>query len=330
MKTPELMNRIKVQTNRLPKELNRPEIDETARGIALYYRNNEFVCQTFFTPPVLGEINWIEGLDPNAEVYFREINYIGPNLFHIRLIGGEDPIRKMFTDQHLYNLLWGIQGTLNESIRSRRYLDTTRGKERYDVIVSLDKKTYWFANWVKLNNQKTRIDNVLIAGNRLLGLTENHEVVWSQLTPDVVEKQDVLLEVNPLETVNKLGKIDLLETVPNTDDFFLATIKNTIYQFNIWGDMIYFNKLDDQVKHITSIDFNSKRSIMSTTDGIYEVDVQEMPNMVKVTSLPRQISNPHLKNNFKMAMYVEDPYILGINPAIGVFAKTEDEKVVFF
>lgn len=330
MKSRESINRIKVQTNRLPRELTRSEIDETARGIALYYKDNEFVCQTFFTPPVLGEINWIEGLDPNAPVYFREINYIGPNLFHIRLIGKEEDIRKMFTNQHLYTLLRGIQGTFTENVRSRRYLDTTIGKEHCDLIVSLDKKTYWFANWVKLNNQKTRIDNVLFAGNRLLGLTEKSEVVWGQLIPDVVEKQDFMLDVQLLDNVNKLGKIDLLETVPNTDDFFLATIKNTIYQFNIWGDLIYFNKLDDQVEHIKSIDFNNTRSIMSTTDGIYEVDVQEMPNMVKVTSLPRQIANPHLRDKFKMAMYVEDPYILGINPAIGVFAKTEDEKVVFF
>jgi hypothetical protein len=258
------------------------------------------------------------------------MNYIGPNLFHIRLIGNEDDIRKMFTNQNLYNLLRGIQGTLNEEVRSRRYLDTTKGKDHYDVIVSLDKKTYWFANWVKLDDQKIRIKNVLIAGNRLLGLTEKQEVVWGQLTPDVVEKQDILLDVKPLESVNKLGKIDLLETVPNTDDSFLATVKNAIYQFNIWGDMIHFNKLDEDVNHIKSIDFNSNRSIMSTTEGIYEVDVHEMPNMVKVTSLPRRIANPHLRDSFKTAMYVEDPFILGINPAIGVFAKTADENVVFF
>jgi hypothetical protein len=148
MRTQDFTNRIKVQTNVLPRELTQPEIDETARGIALYYKNNEFICQTFFTQPVLGEINWIDGLDPDAQVYFREINSIGPNLFHMRLIGGEDDIRKMFTNQHLYNLLHGIQRTLDDKVRSRRYLDTTMGKEHFDIIVSLDKKTYWFANWV--------------------------------------------------------------------------------------------------------------------------------------------------------------------------------------
>ena len=29
-------------------------------------------------------------------------------------------------------------------------------------------------------------------------------------------------------------------------------------------------------------------------------------------------------------MYVEDPDVLGVNPAIGIFAKTEDERVVLF
>ncbi|RMF59645.1 MAG: hypothetical protein D6748_05985 [Calditrichaeota bacterium] len=323
-------NRIRVQTNQLPKELTHAEIDETARSIALFYKSGEFICQTFFTPPLLGKINWVDGLDTSAQVYFREINFIVPNLLHLRLVGDEKDIREMCRNERLYDLLKGIQSTYTEEIRSRRYLDTTVGKQHWDLIVSLDKRNYWFANNVNYKGSKTRIDHVLIVGDRLLGLTESGEVIYTQLTPEVLEKEDLLLDVQPMEEVNKLGKVDLLEAVPNSDETFLVTIKNRVYQFTIWGDMVHFDMLDEKVERINSINFNNTRTIIATTDGIYELDVIEMPNMVKPTSLPRQIANPHLKTKFKTALYVEDPYILGVHPAMGVFAKTEDEKVVFF
>ncbi|MFQ6119691.1 MAG: hypothetical protein ACE5KE_07375 [Methanosarcinales archaeon] len=330
MRNAEQTNRIKVQTNTIPPELTLSEINETARCIALYYKKGEFIYQTFFTPPILGEINKVLGLETNADVYFREIHLIGPNLFRILLVGEEMDVRKMSEEPKFYKLLRGISTTYNETIRSRRYLETTTRKECWEIIVSLDKKTYSLLNYVKLKNNTIRIENIIILGDRLLGLTDKREVVWGQLTPDVLEKENVLLEVNLIENVNKLGKIDSLVPVPNSEDSFLVSIHNSVFQFNIWGEMIHFNSLEANVKRINSINFNNTRTILATTDGIYELDVLEMPNMIKATSLPRQIINPHLKDNFKVALYVEDPYILGIHPAPGVFAKTEKEEVLFF
>ncbi|GEM_PF-2116159 len=323
-------NRIKVQTNQLPRELTQTEIHESARSISLYYRQGDFICQTFFTPPILGKINYIEGLDKSAQVYFREIQLIGPNLFHVRLVGAESDIRDMCRENRFYELLKGLQTTFNEQVRTRRYLETTTGKDQWDLIVSLDKKTFWFANYVRLEGKDTRLKNIIIVGDRLLGLTDDQQVVSGQLTPDIIEQQDLRLEVTPMKEVNEHGKVDVLENMPNTDDMFLATIKNGIYQFTIWGDLVHYDVLDDKLQRINSVNFNHTRSIMATNEGIYEMDVSEMPNMVKVTSLPRQIANPHLRKEFKTALYVDDPYILGVYPAVGIFAKTRDEKVVFF
>jgi hypothetical protein len=122
----------------------------------------------------------------------------------------------------------------------------------------------------------------------------------------------------------------LLESLPNSEDSFLVALGNVVYEFNIWGDMIQFNALEERVKRIKSIGFNSTKSVFATSEGIFEVGVREMPNMVKVASLPRQISHPDLRSGFKMAQYVEDPYVLGIHPAMGIFAKTADDKVLCF
>ncbi len=330
MRAADFTNRVKVQTNALPKDLPEAEINETARGIAFYFKNNEFMYQTFFAKPLLGEINWLEGLDTSGEVYFREIDLIGPNLFHLRLVGHEDAIHKMCKGPQIYNLLRGIQKTYDEKVRSKRFLDTTLGLDRWSVIMSLDKKAYCICNYVKLNNKKTRIHNILVVGDRLLGLTTEGKMITGHLTPDLLDKKDLLLDVELFEEANRIGKIDLLEPVPNSDDCFLITIKNRIYQLNIWGDVVLFDTMDESVKEIKSINFNNARSILATDKGIFEVDVVEMPNMVKSASLPRQIVNNHLREGFKTAMYVEDPHILGVSPAVGIFAKTDDEKVVFF
>ncbi|MFQ5708480.1 MAG: hypothetical protein ACE5HO_13565 [bacterium] len=340
MRSADLTNRIKVQTTVRPNELTHNEICEITRSIALFYKNGEFICQNFFTPPILGEINLVEGLETNAEVYFREINLIGPNLFHIRLVGTENNVRAMCEDPAFYKHLGGISTTYalrsnsatqtETTARTRKYLETTVGKERWDAIISLDKKNYSLVNYVLLKGKTIRIEQIVVLGDRLLGLTDKQEVVLGQLTPDVLERANVVLEVDLMTTINKLGKVDSLVPIPNSEDSFLVTVRNDVYQVNIWGDLIHFNMLDETVKRINSIHFNNTRTIMATSDGIFELDVVEMPNMVKSTSLPRQIINPHLRDNFKVALYVEDPNILGIDPAVGIFAKTEDEKVMFF
>lgn len=330
MRAADFSNRVKVQTNALPKELSDTEINETARGIAFYYKNNEFMSQTFFAKPLLGEINWIEGLDTSGDVYFREIDLIGPNLFLLRLVGHEDAVNKMCRAQQIYTLLRGLHRTYDDKVRARRFLDTTLGLERWSVLISLDKKSYCLCNYVSLNKKRTRIHNILVVGDRLLGLTPDGKIVAGHLTPDLLDHKDMLLDVTYFEEANRLGKIDLIEPIPNSDDSFLVAMKNHIYQFNIWGDMSLFDTMDESVREIKSINFNNTRSIFATDRGIFEVNVIEMPDMVKAASLPRQIINNHLREGFKAAMYVEDPYVLGINPAVGVFAKTDDEKVVFF
>ncbi len=52
--------------------------------------------------------------------------------------------------------------------------------------------------------------------------------------------------------------------------------------------------------------------------------------MVITTSMPRQIINENLKQDFRLALYVDDPYTLGMNPQMGIFAKTRDDQVMFF
>ncbi|MDR8390450.1 hypothetical protein NC796_04805, partial [Aliifodinibius sp. S!AR15-10] len=176
----------------------------------------------------------------------------------------------------------------------------------------------------------TRIHNVVIVGDRMIGLTPKNRCVIGQLIPDIIENTGMRMEVEPMEEVNKLGSVDLIEPVPNSEDLFLVAIKNTIYQFDIWGDMTRFDELEDEVQCINSINFNHTSSVLATNRGLYEIDVQEMPNMVKTQSLPRRISANHLRDEFEVALYTEDPYVLGIHPAVGIFSKTKDKKLYFF
>jgi hypothetical protein len=91
---------------------------------------------------------------------------------------------------------------------------------------------------------------------------------------------------------------------------FLASAENYIYEVSIHGDMTRFQVLEDRVKQINHIDFNRVRSLLATNEGLYEVEVEEMPQMVRSTSLPRLISHPELKGSFAVGHYVEAPYIL--------------------
>ncbi len=63
-------NCLQVQTNAVQGELTPIEINEIARGVSLYYKNGRYNCQTFFTPPRIGEINWVEGMEKKADVCF--------------------------------------------------------------------------------------------------------------------------------------------------------------------------------------------------------------------------------------------------------------------
>lgn len=330
MRTKSDANIIDVQTNVVPVDLTTSTIDETARGIALFYKNKQFVCQTFFTQPILGEINRVEGLEKLADVYIRSIQLVGPNIFHVRMMGDEDKVKDMCRQDSFYDLLRGIGSTLTNEVRSRRYLETTNKKDRWNCVVSLDKKKFHLLNNVLLDKKLIPITNIIVLGDRILGLTKDHKVVLGQLRAEILEREETEMQVELMETVNKIGKITLLAKAPNSEDSFLVTVNNTIYQFNIWGEMLHFNTLDESVKQINSITFNHTRSIMATSNGIYEMDVSEMPNMVRATSMPRQIINPHLKDQFQLALYVDDPYILGVNPALGIFAKNEKDQVLFF
>jgi len=324
------VNHIKVQTNELPPKLTAPTITGTARGIALYYKGGTFMYQNFFTQPLVGRINWLEGLEKTADVHFRSIRFIGTNLFHVRVVGKENQIRKMCEDPRFYELLTGIETTLTDDIWIRNFIEVTGRTDHRDLIVSPEKNRYYMANRVGYRKKDRIIHNIVVVGDRLVGITDKQEVVIGQLTPDVIEKTDTLLEVELMEELNKLGKIELLEPVPNSEELFLAIIGNTVYQFNIYGEMTRFDILEEGVKHIHSIHFNRTKSILATDDGLYEVDVQEMPNMVRTIGLPRKIMNPDLRKDFRVALYVEDPYILGIRPAVGIFSKTSDNEVMFF
>ena len=138
MRNAERTNTINVQTNVIPTNLTSSVIEETARGIALYYKDGQFICQTFFTQPIVGEINMLEGLETNADVHIRSIQVIGPNLFHIRLMGTEPLVRRMCDDRNFYNIIRGISTTMTNEVRSRRYLETTSKKEGWNCIVSLE------------------------------------------------------------------------------------------------------------------------------------------------------------------------------------------------
>lgn len=330
MKKSNQINRVKVLTNEIPAELTSTGINGATRSIALYYNDSKFMCQGFFTQPLVGRMNSLEGLEKGADVYFRSIHMIGSNLFHVQLVGDETKVNEMCNDSKFYTLLGGISTTLNADSRMKTYLEVSHNKERWDVLVSLDKKACYVANRVKLSGKEIRIHKLIVVGDRLLGLTEKREVVIGQLTPDVIEKQNIVLEVELMDEVNTIGKVDLLEPVPNSEDLFLASIKNTIYQFDIWGEMAHFEELGDEVKQINSISFNHTSSILATSNGLYEIDVQELPNMVRATGLPRRITDSNLSGEFRVALYTEDPYVLGIHPAIGVFSKTKKDEVFFF
>jgi hypothetical protein len=323
-------NHIKMQTSAIPGEITQMEINEVARAIALYHKDGKYSCQTFFTPPRLAEVNWIEGFEKSADVYIRSIELIGTNLFHIRCVGTEANVRKVCGDPGFYNLLRGVNSTLSETVRSRWYLETTAGREKWDAIVALDKRTYTLVNHVNLGKKKTRIQNVIIVGDALLGLTNDGSAVMVQLTPDIFGKEGQVLDAAPIEDLNKLGKIDLLSSVPNSETSFLACIKNSVYELNLRGDMLRFQMLDDRVKRISSVDFNKAYSLMATNEGLFEIEVEELPDLVRAASLPRQIAHPELKGSFQVGHYVEDPYILGVHPAMGIVAKAEDDRVVCF
>jgi hypothetical protein len=323
-------NFLRVQTNAIPGEITSIEANEIARGISLYHKSGKYMCQTFFTPPRIGEINWIEGIEKGADACFRSIRLIGNNLFHVRCMGAEKKVREVCEDPMFFQMLRGISTTLNETVQSRVYLDATDGRETCDCIVSLDKRGYYLANNVDLDDKKIRIKNIVIVGDRLLGLTEEGKAVISQLTPEVFEKKDYRLEVSFMDELNKIGRIDMLTPVPNSEISFLACSQNNVYEVDIHGNMIRFQAFDDRVKQINHIDFNKVRSLFATNEGLYEVEVEELPQMVRSISLPRLISHPELKGSFALGHYVEDPYILGVHPALGILAKTENDRVVCF
>ena len=69
--------------------------------------------------------------------------------------------------------------------------------------------------------------------------------------------------------------------------------------------------------------------VLRAIDGTLtsEVDIQEMPNMVRATGLPRQVAHSELLDGFRVARYVEDPFVLGEHPSMAIIAKTKGEKV---
>jgi hypothetical protein len=172
-----------------------------------------------------------------------------------------------------------------------------------NVLISLDKKAFYLANNVKVEGKEMRIRNPIVVGDRMVGLTDKREVCIGQLTPDVIEKPNIKLDMELMDEINRMGKVDLLEPAPNSEDLFLVSIKNSVYQFNIWGEMAHFEELGEEVKHINSINFNHTSSIMATDNGLYEVDVKEMPNMIKAEGLPLRISSKDLSGESRL------PYI---------------------
>lgn len=321
-------NQIKLHTRPLPGDWTPAEAGEAARAVLLCYQGGRFTCQTFFTQPSIGQLNRVEGLKQDADVYFRDVTRIGMGLFHIRLVGAKTSVRTMCGESGFYMLLRAIDATLTEGVRSRWYLETAGGRERWDAIVSLDRKAFHLANDVNLDGQRTHIHNVIVVGDRLLGRTDGQEVVIAQLTPDLIEREGSLLDVTSMPSLNRIGKIDLLARVPNSDEVFLVGVKNRLYQFDLWGEMMRFEELDERVKQINAVDFNHVRSVLATSEGLFELDIQEMPNMVRAKGLPRQIVHPDLRQSFAVARYVDDPIVLGIHPAMAIMAKTQDDKVI--
>lgn len=323
-------NLMRLQTNAISPEPNQLEIDAMSRSVALYRKDGKYNSQNFFTPPRIGEVNWLEGFETAADVYIRSISLKGSNLFHVRLIGSEAEVRKVCADASFFNLLRGISHTFSQESRAKRLIDITTDRDRWDAIASLDKNKCYLANYAEMNDSVMRIENVVVVADQLFGLTKDGMAVQGQLTPHMMETDGAVLQVAPVEHLNALGKIDLIAHIPNSESSLLVCVKNNIYQCTIWGDVFRFETLDDRVKRIKSIDFNRVRSLLATNDGLFEIEVEEMPNMVRPTALPRLISHPELRASFKFGHYVEDPYILGIHPAVGILAKTETQKVACF
>jgi hypothetical protein len=323
-------NCLQVQTNAIPGELTSIELDEIAKGISFYQKNGKYMCQTFFTPPRVGEINWIEGIEKSADMCFRSIRMIGSNLFHVQCKGAEKKVRQACTEPLFFQMLRSIKTTFTEALQSRVYLDTTAGHEYWDALASLDKRKVYLANHVNLSGKKIYIKNIIAVGDRLFGLTEDGRVVTDQLTPQMFEKDDYVMEVSVMDGFSKLGKIDTITSIPNSEMSFLACANNCAYQVDIRGDIARFQTFDDRVRQINHVAFNRVRSLFATNDGLYEIEVEELPQMIRGTSLPRLISHPDLKGSFSIGHYVEDPYILGVHPAVGILAKTENDRVVCF
>ncbi len=321
---------LRVQTNIIPSELTAMETSELARGISLYFKNGKYLCQSFFTPPRIGEVNWIEGIEKGADACIRSVRLIGTSLFHVRWAGSEKKVRQVCSDPMFFQMLRAIGTTLNETVRSRVYLDAASTREHWDAIVSLDKRNCYLANNVELEDKKIQIGNVIVVGDQLLGLTAEGKVVIGQLTPEMFEKENYRLDMTFMDDINRIGKIDTLAPVPNSELSFLACAQNSAYEVDIHGSMIQFQVLDERVKQINHVDFNKVRSLFATNEGLYEIEVEELPQMVRSASLPRLISHPELRGNFAIGHYVEDPYILGVNPAVGILAKTANDRVVCF
>jgi hypothetical protein len=323
-------NHLRVQTNLIPQEMSSIEVNEMARAITFYQKDGQYRCQSFFTSPRIGELNWIEGLEKSADVWFRSFELIGCNLLHVRCTGAEGNVRRLCEDPGFYRILREMSSTFTESIRSRKYLDPADSRERWNAIVSLDMRRYCLANYINLDGKKTRIDNIVVIGDRFVGLTSDGKAAMALLTPEIMEMGSGALEGSWMHDLNKLGRIDTLEPIPNSETSFLACIKNTVYEFNLRGEQLRFETLDQSVKKINCVDFNHVRSLLATSDGLYEVEVEELPNMVRAASLPRLISHPDLKGGFTVGHYIEDPFVLGVHPAMGILAKTNSDRVVCF
>jgi hypothetical protein len=56
---------------------------------------------------------------------------------------------RILGDPEFYRILREISSTFTESIRSRRYLETANGREKWDAIVSLEMRRYFSAYYQK-------------------------------------------------------------------------------------------------------------------------------------------------------------------------------------
>ncbi|MDR8394695.1 hypothetical protein NC796_26390, partial [Aliifodinibius sp. S!AR15-10] len=195
MKAMNQINHIKAQTNEILGDLTTTQINKTTRSFALYYKGGKYMCQGFFAQPLVGKLNSLEGLEREADVYFRSIRMVGTNLFHIRLVGDEDQIHEMISDIKFYQLVRGISTTLNEDLRVRPYLEVGGQKEHWDILMSLDMGNCCIANQVMLDGKETRIHNVVIVGDRMIGLTPKNRCVIGQLIPDIIENTGMRMEV---------------------------------------------------------------------------------------------------------------------------------------